>query len=254
MHMEIWDAHVHLGLPYIDELRPDKKVFELGSCERLIADMDRNNITRSVIFPTASVGREYEKSNDEISTCVKRSPNKFIGFARVNPRLGAIAVKEVKRAATRLGLKGLKLHPEIEAFRPDHEVHKPLFETATKLGLVILIHSSPCGRAPVYSSPFYIERVAQSFPKLKIILAHLNEDSLIVMERNPNLYADTAITPHTTTIRHAVEVGFEDRVCFGSDWPYGSGSKFEAWKVEEAVPEESTREKIFYKNLKGILE
>ena len=252
--MEIWDVHVHLGLPYLDELRPDKKVVERGSCERLIEDMNRNNITRSLIFPTASVGRQYEKSNEEVSACVKSHPDKFIGFARVNPRLGEISVEEVKRAATQLGLKGLKLHPEIESFRPDHEVHKPLFETLVKLGFVVLIHSAPSTRAPTYSSPFYIERVAQSFPKLKIILAHLNEDTLIVMDRNPNIYADTAITPYVPTIRHAIDFGFEDRICFGSDWPYGSGPKFEIWKVKEAIPEENMREKVFYKNLKGLLE
>lgn len=256
--MEIWDAHVHLGMPDIDELRPDQRDIELGSCDRLIKDMDRNNITRSLIFPTAAVGRQYEERNDEISTCVKSHPGKFIGFARVNPRLGTIAIEEVKRAATKLGLRGLKLHPETEQFRPDHEVHKPMFETITQLGLIVLIHSAPLGgtggaRAPVYSSPFYIERIAQRFPKLKIILSHLNEDSLIVMERNQNMYADTAQAPHTTTIRHALEMGFEDRICFGSDWPYASGQKFEIFRVKEAVLEENIRKKIFYKNLKSLL-
>ena len=63
--MEIWDAHVHLGTPYIDELRPDKGIVEKGTCEKLVVDMDDNKIKRSLIFPTANVGREYEKSNDE---------------------------------------------------------------------------------------------------------------------------------------------------------------------------------------------
>jgi len=250
--MEIWDAHVHMGLPFADELSPDKKEYEYGGCERLLGDMEENNVTKSLIFPTASVGRLYEKSNDEIAACVEKHPDKFIGFARVNPKLGVIAVKEVVRCATRLGLKGLKLHPLIEQFRPDHESHKPLYETLVKHDMVATFHSLPLSRGPPYSSAFYIERVAQNFPKLKVILAHLNEDTLIVMDRNPNIYADTAITPHVKTIRHAVELGFEDRVCFGSDWPYGSGPEFEIWKVEKAAPEENVREKIFYKNLESI--
>ena len=61
--MEIWDAHVHLGAPYADELSPSKKTYEHGGCERLLQEMEINKITRSLIFPTANVGRQYEKNN-----------------------------------------------------------------------------------------------------------------------------------------------------------------------------------------------
>jgi predicted TIM-barrel fold metal-dependent hydrolase len=250
--MEIWDAHVHLGTPYIDELRPDKGIIEKGACEKLIVDMDDNNIKGSLIFPTANVGREYEKSNDEVAACARSHPDRFIGFARVNPRLGSISVEEIRRATTKLGLNGLKLHPEIESFRPDHEAHRPIYELACELGLPLLIHTDPSTRAAIYSSPFYIERVAQKFPDLKIIMAHLNGDCLIVMERTPNLYAETSLSS-IKTIKTAIEIGFEDKILFGTDYPYGNGHKFEIWKAKEATPEDRKREKLFNLNLKKLL-
>jgi len=167
--MDIWDAHTHIGRPYIDEIRPDTTKYQSDTCERLIADMRRNNITKSLIFPTASV--HYEACIEEIANCVERFPDQFIGFARVNPRLGALCLKQVERAH-QLGLKGLKLHPDIESFRPDHETYKPLYELLIELHFVVLIHSDPSNRTHLYSSPFYIERVAQNFPELPIIMAH----------------------------------------------------------------------------------
>src|SRR5205823_11594756 len=58
-------------------------------------------------------------TTDLVPSCVERHPDVFIGFASVDPWRGKEAQAELRRAVTDLGLRGLKLHPSVQAFAPD---------------------------------------------------------------------------------------------------------------------------------------
>lgn len=247
--MEIWDAHVHLGKPHTDEIWvKDKSYFSVVDEKKLLKDMDSNGIDKAVIFPTQSVGMDYVESNSAIAEWAKKNPDKLFGFARVDPRLGSRSIEEIKRAAE-IGLIGLKLHPEIECFRPDHTAYENFYKTLIDENFILTIHSST---RESNSSPYIIEKVALKFPDLKIILGHLSSDALSVMERTENIWADTSLTGYKT-IKMAFEMSLEDRIVFGSDYPYANGPEFEIWKVRKAISEVSDQEKVFYKNLKRLL-
>lgn len=247
--MEIWDAHVHLGKPHVDEIwLKEKAAFEVVDDMKLIRDMESYAISKSLIFPTQSVGMDYVESNTAIAEWTKKHPEKFIGFARVDPRLGDRSLNEVRRAAE-IGLKGLKLHPEIESFRPDHSAYEPLYKTLIDVGFVLTIHAEAKEKN---SSPYFVEKVAKKFPDLKIILDHLSADALTVIERTKNLWADTALTSFKT-IKMAFGLGLGDKICFGSDYPYGNGPEFEIWKVKKALPNEKDQSKVFHENLQNLL-
>jgi predicted TIM-barrel fold metal-dependent hydrolase len=51
------------------------------------------------------------KDNEYVAKSVKKYPNMLIGFALVDPQRGREAAEELKRCVTKLGIKGLKLHP-----------------------------------------------------------------------------------------------------------------------------------------------
>jgi len=86
--MGIWDAHVHLGKPHTDEVwMKDKEDFQVVDDAKLIEDMKICGISKSLIFPTQSVGTDYVHSNTAITAWTKRHVDKFIGFARIDPRL-----------------------------------------------------------------------------------------------------------------------------------------------------------------------
>ena len=123
MSLEIYDAHVHFGpstqwVPYIDPV---------VSIEDVLEAMKQHFVKKSIVFPNPHVGDKYPELNDLMKDAQKRHPDRIIGFGRVDPRRGEEAVSEIKRMHE-LGLKGVKLHPYVECFRPDH----PFFDLTVR--------------------------------------------------------------------------------------------------------------------------
>ncbi|TMF29405.1 MAG: amidohydrolase, partial [Chloroflexi bacterium] len=56
--------------------------------------------------------------NDLVAEAVRMYPKTFVGFGSVDPLKGDRAVEDVDRIAE-LGLKGVKLHPSLQAFAPN---------------------------------------------------------------------------------------------------------------------------------------
>ena len=149
---------------------------------------------------------------------MKRSPKRIIGFARLNPHLREAALEELDRAINKLGLKGVKLHPALQEFKPNDDVVHPILSLAAKRRLPVIFHS---GTAP-YSLPKMFSDVAETYPELTIILGHSGlehwPEALEVMRRHENIILETSGLP----LKGLREVVKEDalRVLFGSDWPY----------------------------------
>lgn len=93
-------------------------------------------VDRTVVFPFSDdyaksdnkLVASFKLSNDRIASWTTRAPHstRLIGFARVDPTdartIGAeTAVRELQRAVTQLGLRGLKLHPLAQLFLDDIE-------------------------------------------------------------------------------------------------------------------------------------
>ena len=89
---------------------------------------------------------------------MRQRPDKFIGFASVNPnyRGPAAAVKELERSVTELGLHGLKLYPMYQDWSPaDPVLAFPVFEKAAELGIPVLVHQAGLDprSTPAWSTP-----------------------------------------------------------------------------------------------------
>src|SRR5207249_9564681 len=63
--------------------------------------------------------------NEVVAKACREHPKTFLGFGSVDPLKGDFAVGELDHIAW-LGLKGVKLHPSLQAFRPDDERFWPL--------------------------------------------------------------------------------------------------------------------------------
>ena len=77
-----------------------------------------------------------EKCNDYIAAIAAAQPEVFIGYASVNPayRGPRAAVRELERAVTELGLRGLKLYPMYQDWSPaDPVLAFPVFAKAEEL-------------------------------------------------------------------------------------------------------------------------
>lgn len=117
------DCHMHLGLsaPWNPNFDPTIKV------EKLINMLKKRNVEKAVVFPNPLPGSKYPEANDYIMSCVKKYANRLIGFGRIDPRYGKEIFSEIRRLADN-GIKGIKLHPVVECFRPDHPFFLQIYE------------------------------------------------------------------------------------------------------------------------------
>jgi len=240
LHMKICDAHVHLGEsgPWQPYGKPTIYV------EELMPLLDKFNVARALVFPNPNVGDKYPETNDYITECVKKHPKRLVGFGRVDPRRGNEAINELKRIKQKLGLTGIKLHPMVECFRPDHPYFNIFFKRVDELKLPVLIHTGEG-----FSAPGLVVKVAKKHPKMVMILAHLREGCVAALKESSNIYVETS-----GTLPEFVELATdtdESRVMFGSDVPYYRYPTQRAI-IEAAEISNKVKRKVYFENFERL--
>ena len=148
--MRAIDIHTHIPRhPSLDDygIEPGlRRMFRMegepDDVERMVERyraIDAMAVVFSVDAETAT--GDKPDPNDYVAETMERFPDVFIGFATVDPWKGPAAVRELERSVKELGLRGLKLHPIHQAFFPDDEQFKPLFDKCEELGVPVLMHS-----------------------------------------------------------------------------------------------------------------
>jgi predicted TIM-barrel fold metal-dependent hydrolase len=155
------------------------------------------------------------QTNDYVSEIVKKTPDRFQGFAALPLFAPKEATKELERSVKNLGLKGAMLCGRTREKNLDHKDFWELFECAEKLGVPLFIHPQIPQKAvrDIYYSGFdeltdlafstfglgwhyeagiqfvrlVLARVFDRFPNLQIILGHWGEVILFYTERLASL-------------------------------------------------------------------
>jgi len=186
------DFHVHPTTPdWLDGsmagyVEPAEAYFRSpvirGSLEEL-ADRYRALDARAVLLAW-DAGHAMQRPpvpNETVAEACRRHPDVFIGFGCVDPHLGDAAVAAIDRVAA-LGLRGLKLHPSLQAFAPDEERYDPIYARCEELGLIALFHTGTSGIGAGQpggqgirldlSRPIRLDPIAAAHPRLQIVAAH----------------------------------------------------------------------------------
>jgi predicted TIM-barrel fold metal-dependent hydrolase len=209
-------------------------------------------------------------SNEEIRRLIDLAPDKFIGFASIDP-LAEGCLEKLEYAFDVLKLRGLKLHPGRQYFFPHDERLEPIYALCEKYNKPILFHSGLSlepDSFTKYSRPLEFEETAYRHPRLRICLAHFGwpwvQETAMLMLKYPNVYADTGLLYFDSAkefygrvFTHDLEITWIDRslrhqVLFGSDNP-----RFEQIRMAKAIGEiglrDSTVELIKGKNAVDFL-
>jgi len=174
--------------------------------------------------------------NELVADACRDHPDRFVGFGSVDPHKGERAVAEVDRIAE-LGLKGVKLHPSLQAFAPDDEQHWPLFERCEELGLSVLFHTGTSGIGAGqpggqgirldYARPIRLDAVAAAFPNLNVIAAHFGYpwhlELLAMALHKTNINIDiSGWAPRyiPVEVMRDMKGRLQDQFVFGSDYPF----------------------------------
>lgn len=222
--------------------------------ETILRLMDEAGIERAVIMtyrdapqPGGADPLAY------IADACARYP-RLIGYARMSPRHGEVAVRELERGFRDLGMKGLKLHPVSYVMHPTSPATLDLLRVAAKWHAPTLFH---CGDEE-FSLPFQIAQAAALVPEAKIILGHMGgyfhvEDAIAAAKEYPNLILETSAMPYPSMIARAVnEIGAE-RVLFASDGP-GCDPSIEVAKVRAAGLSADQERLLFAENIERLLD
>ncbi len=216
-----------------EAIRPSIKKLAF-SIEDFVKQLDRMGVERAVIFnldEETPSGIKNSLPNDYYADIVNQFPNKFIGFAGIDPLKGEQAVREIRRAYE-LGLRGIAVRPFMFGIPPHHEKMHPLYDACVELDIPIWYHLSInySTLTMEVERPIYLDLVAQEYPTLKMIAGHGGwpwvAELVAVAWRNPNVYIDIAsYLPKYLT----VEAGWgpllkfgdsilQDRILFASTW------------------------------------
>ncbi len=221
--MNIIDSHAHMGPGLLNhESRP---LLDAASADAMIRIMDDAEIERACTFAPLLEGGEfedltYERANGAIYEASRRFPKRIIGFCRINPNFGQAAIDEMKRCHEEYGFQGLKLHPDWEYFYINSPVVKPIVEFCQSVRWPVFLHT---GYYPL-SHPTLLLPVAEAFPSVNFIMAHLSyahtADAIIVANQCPNVYLEPSGNATAQAIHGVLRVVGPRQFIYGSDLPY----------------------------------
>lgn len=174
-------------------------------------------------------------TNDRVAEICTAYPEQFVGFASVDPHKPD-AVRELERAVGELGLKGLKLHPQVQAFFPHEPQWEPLWEKVEELELPVVVHVGMTGLGACepggsgiafeYGRPMYMDMVAARHPGLTVVMAHFGYpwhlEVIASALHKTNVWMDlSGWRPRYVPdeIKRDAATRLKDRTLWGSDYP-----------------------------------
>ena len=169
----IIDFHCHIYPEKIAEKAVDAvgkfynfTMRETGVSENLIEVGKAAGTERFVVHSVATTPHQVRSIDDFIAGECRKHPE-FIGFASLHPDLPDIPA-EIEHIR-KLGLRGIKFHPDFQEFYIDEDRAMRMYEQIPK-DLPILFHMGDVYRK--FSQPERLARVIDAFPEHTFIGAH----------------------------------------------------------------------------------
>jgi len=239
---------------------------------RRLKDMDAAGVDVHVLSATPQTylynqGDELSATlaaiqNDQMATHIAAHPTRFMGIATLPMASPTRASDELKRAVTKLGLRGAMFASNVKGVNLDDPSFEPLWAAAEELGAFMFVHPNNVAGADRLKSYYlqnlignpldttiaavclYFGGVMDRYPKLKIMLAHgggftpyqaarwehgwaVRPEPKKNIKTQPKNIArrfmyDTILHSDKTLEAMIGLVGVE-RVMLGSDYPYDMG-------------------------------
>lgn len=204
--------------------------------DQLLEEMDSAGVERAVILGQDTHAtrnrsfRHYTIRNDQLAAIAAKSHDRLVPFAGVDPNAAGEAVREMRRAIRKLGLRGLKIHSSANSVYPnDRKKMYPLYELCEEAKLPVLFHTGTTGLGDCeikYSKPEYLDEVCEQFPDLRVVMAHFgwpwSDVAVALALRHQNVFLDVSgwrprYIPQT--VLSYLNGPLQDRFLFGTDYP-----------------------------------
>lgn len=246
-NMKIIDTHTHLpGCTFGGQPRP---------AADLRREFEAEGLTGAWLFTTDGLIKETDRNNDILAEAVEGHRDFFVPFCTVNPHDGAgPAIREVERAKSKLGMKGIKFHSWLQAFSLTHPAVLPILQAAGDLKMPVIFHDG----TPPYSTPLQIASAAEKVPHTTIVLGHaglddLYRDAILACRRQPNVYL-CCCSNSAGIIDQLIKSCPPDRLLFGSDGGFGTDLiRLALEKIADLQIPPAIQARIFHDNAQDLI-
>lgn len=217
--------------------------------------------------------------NDSFAEIQPQYPTRFCPLATLPLQDPQAAADELERAVTKLGLRGAMLFANVNGKPIHHKAYWPLYETAARLDVPLMIHPTSPPGVEAYQeyrttalvgflvdttlaiTLLMFEGVLAKFPSIKFVLGHLGGTIPYIAERidrgyeaypevrtnipeKPSFYFKRncyydTVAFEPNALQFAINFAGAEHVVLGSDYPHQIGDMEKAVKVIENLPNAS---------------
>ncbi len=235
-NIEVIDAHCHI---YPEKIASravagtDNFYGEKSLCSGTVSDLIERGRTagvdRFIVQSVATTPHQVRSINEFIANEVENSGGILVGLGTLHPE--SEDIKGDIEHLLELGLKGVKLHPDIQAFKIDDYRCLKIYELCEEKNIPILMHTGDSRFD--YSNPNRLLPILQIYTNLTIVGAHLGgwsvwDEAQKSLKNLPNFYVDCSscfgFIPKERVLELIRHYG-ADRVLFGTDYPMWSPSR-----------------------------
>lgn len=234
---KIIDAHCHI---YPDKIAQkasestgrfyDTKMCFDGKTSTLLKEGDIAGIDHFIVQSVATTPKQVSSINNFIAESVAESNGKFTGLGTLHP--DSADIKADVNEIISLGLKGVKLHPDIQMFKIDDYRMLKIYELCEGR-LPILMHTGDSRYD--YSNPNRLMPILEIYDNLTVIGAHFGgwskwEEATEKLCEYKGFYVDCSSSFFALTNEKAKKLIMKygtNRVLFGTDYPM--------WKPESEL-------------------
>ena len=201
----------------------------LGTPADLLTVNAQAGVDHSIVQSVATTPKQVQSINEFIADTVAHANSRLTGRGTLHPN--SENLREDVEHLIALGLKGVKLHPDIQNFKVDDYRCLKIYELCEEFGLPILMHTGD--KRYDNSNPNRLLPILEIYDHLTIIGAHFGgwsiwEEASHVLCDIPNLYVDCSSSMPWISDEKTVEIIRRygaDRVLFGTDYPMWSPVK-----------------------------
>lgn len=234
------DSHCHIYPEKIAEKAiagTDNFYGVKSSCKGTAADLIERGtaagIDKFIVQSVATTPKQVPSINEFIADEVEKSGGRFIGFGTLYPDSPDLEADYNHMIS--LGLKGVKLHPDIQRFKVDDFRCLKIYELCERDNIPVLMHTGDYRYD--FSNPNRILPIMNIYTGLTLVGAHFGgwsvyEEACEKLKDLPNFYVDCSSTfgfgyCDREKIRKLIYTYGTDRVLFGTDYPM--------WKAEDEL-------------------
>ena len=180
-------------------------------------------ISHFLVHSVATAPRQVSGINRFIASEAARSEGAFTGLGTLHP--DSENQERDFGELVSLGLKGVKLHPDVQRFEADSPGAMRIYELCADAGLPVLVQTGDyrfdC------SNPNRIANVLRQFPKLEFVGAHFGgwsvwDEAVRTLSEFDNITVDSSSSFYVLGRekgRELIRAWGADRVMFGTDYP-----------------------------------